>query len=122
MGFESSIAGLVIQLVFDSSRAEGRELDPEQPPLVWEASTAPGQWRPVTVVADDTGGFLWGEGVVMLEVPLDARAVDVGGAHHHWVRCRTVEGGTCGCGGITETQVMFLLMRMGGGKIQALVN
>ncbi len=94
LGFPSSIAGLMIQLTFESSRADGRALDPMEPPLVWEASTAPGEWRPAPVVADDTGGFLWGDGAVVVEVPLDARAVDIDGAHHHWIRCRTAHTGS----------------------------
>jgi predicted phage baseplate assembly protein len=94
LGFSSSIAGLVIQLTFESSRADGRELDPTDPPLIWEASTAAGQWAPASVVADETGGFLWGDGAVTLEVPGDSQAVDLAGTHHHWIRCRVARRGS----------------------------
>jgi predicted phage baseplate assembly protein len=92
LGFQSPIAGLVLTITFESTRAEGRGLDPADPPLVWEASTGDGEWEPAAVVGDETGGFLWGEGPVTLELPSDAQAVGIAGAHHQWIRCRVAGG------------------------------
>ncbi len=91
LGFESPIAGLVIRLAFESGRAEGPGLDPADPRLVWEASASDGDWLPVTVVADETGAFLWGGGAVTLDVPGDAAEVEIGGSRRHWLRCRVAE-------------------------------
>ena len=116
LGFPSSIAGLVIQLTFESSRADGRELDPTHPPLTWEASTGAGEWAAAAVVADDTGGFLWGDGAVTLEVPGDARAVDIAGAHHHWIRCRT---GRSGRGYAHPPQIIAVGAAVAGATVEA---
>jgi predicted phage baseplate assembly protein len=93
LGFRSPIGGLVIGLMFESTRAEGRGLlDSADPPLIWEAATGDGQWEPATVVADETGGFLWGGGTITLELPGEAQAVTITGAQHYWLRCRVDVG------------------------------
>lgn len=91
LGFRSNIAGQVIRLTIESSRADGPEFDPADPPLIWEASAADGEWRPVAVIADETGGFLWGGGAITLDVPREADPAEIGGARQHWLRCRVSE-------------------------------
>ena len=64
----------------ESSRAEARGIDPDDPPLVWEASG--GRWRVVTGDGrrrDETGGFLLGGGAITVEMPAAGRGSDVGG-------------------------------------------
>ena len=92
LGFESPIAGLVIQLRIESSRAEG-SADPGDPPLEWAASTAADEWSPVTVVADETGGFVLGGGAVTLQIPEATTETRIEGVNRHWLRCRVVHRG-----------------------------
>jgi predicted phage baseplate assembly protein len=91
LGFQSPIAGLVIRLDFESSRAQARAIDAADPPLVWEVSTDDGDWQPATVLTDETGGFTHGDGAVTMEVPDDAAARMLAGVERHWLRCRVIE-------------------------------
>lgn len=92
LGFKTPIAGLVLRLAFESSRAEG-SADGADPPLAWEASVAADEWEPVTVVADETGGFTLGGGAVTLQVPEAATEIKLDGVNRHWLRCRVLERG-----------------------------
>ncbi len=91
LGFELPIARLVIRLTVDSSRAEGPEIDPTDPPLVWEASGSRGEWHEAEVIADETGGFVLGGGQVTLEVPAQAATAEIDGRELNWLRCRVTE-------------------------------
>jgi predicted phage baseplate assembly protein len=91
LGFQSPIAGLVIRLEFESSRAQARAIDAADPPLVWEVSTDDGDWQPVIVLSDETGGFTLGDGAVTMEVPAAAAARKLAGVDRHWLRCRVIE-------------------------------
>ena len=68
LGFDSPIAGLVIRLRIESSRAEG-SANPGDPPLQWEASVGNGEWEPAVLVSDETGGFTYGGGGMTVQVP-----------------------------------------------------
>jgi predicted phage baseplate assembly protein len=93
LGFQSPIAGLVIRLEIDASRAQGPEIDPADPPLIWEASVPGGEWQAATVIGDETGGFTLGDGAITVEVPLAAIGTEIAGVHRHWLRCRVLERG-----------------------------
>ncbi|HEX3977775.1 MAG TPA: putative baseplate assembly protein [Solirubrobacteraceae bacterium] len=90
LGFDSPIAGLVIQLRVESSRAEG-SADPSDPPLQWEASIGDGDWERATVVSDETGGFTFGGGAITVHVPEAAAEARIEGARRHWLRCRVLD-------------------------------
>jgi predicted phage baseplate assembly protein len=92
LGFDSPIAGLVIGLQFESSRAEG-SANPGDPPLEWEASVGGGEWEPAAVVADETGGFTFGGGSITVQVPEAAAETRLDGVNRHWLRCRVLERG-----------------------------
>jgi predicted phage baseplate assembly protein len=87
LGFESPIAGLVLRLAVESSRAEG-SADQGAPPLRWEASVGGGEWEPAAVVADETGGFMLGGGAITVQVPEAAAQDRLDGVNRHWLRCR----------------------------------
>jgi len=91
LGFDMPIASLVIRVAIESSRAEGRDIDQADPPLVWEVSGNGGGWHPATVVGDETGGFMLGSGAVTVELPLQAGVADVAGKKLHWLRCSVTE-------------------------------
>ena len=90
LGFEQSIARLVIQVDVDCSQARGAGVDPEDPPLRWEVSSAEveGGWAEAEVLVDRTGGFNYGSGVVELQIPIHNSATTITGKRAHWLRCR----------------------------------
>ena len=90
LGFDAPIAGLVIKLSIESSRAEG-SADPGDPPLQWEASAGGDAWEPALVVSDETGGFILGGGAVTVLVPEAAAETRIEGVNRHWLRCRVLD-------------------------------
>jgi predicted phage baseplate assembly protein len=90
LGFDTSLSRLVVGVSVECSQARGAGVDPEDPPLRWEYSTGEGAlgWREATVLADHTGGFNYGSGVVELELPAETGQATVGERKLHWIRCR----------------------------------
>ena len=82
--------GSCVGVSVECSQARGAGVDPEDPPLRWEYSTGEGAlgWREATVLADHTGGFNYGSGVVELELPAATGMATVGDRKAHWIRCR----------------------------------
>ena len=68
---------------------EGLGVDPDAPPLAWEAWTGT-DWSPCEVDHDDTGG-LNRAGDVVLHLPADHAAHLVGGLRAGWLRARVVK-------------------------------
>jgi hypothetical protein len=92
LGFDSPIAGLVIQLLVESSRAEG-SINPDDPPLQWEASVGDGEWEPAGVVSDETQGFTLGGGAITVHVPDTAAEARIEDVRRQWLRCRVLDRG-----------------------------
>jgi len=92
LGFDSAIAGLVLQLRMESSRAEG-SANPGDPPLQWEASVGADEWEPAILVSDETGGFTFGGGAITVQVPETAAEMSIEGTKRSWLRCRVLERG-----------------------------
>jgi predicted phage baseplate assembly protein len=88
LGFEESIARLVLEVSIEASMARGAGVRPEDPPLRWEASQGAGAWAEVEVLSDQTGGFNFGSGTVELECPAGSGVEPVAGRRLHWLRCR----------------------------------
>ncbi|MEV4136662.1 putative baseplate assembly protein [Dactylosporangium sp. NPDC049742] len=76
-------AALLLQLRFD---APGYGIDPNRPPIVWEASTDEG-WLACDVEADGTGG-LTRDGDVLLHVPTKHRDRVLIDRRASWLRAR----------------------------------
>ena len=76
LGFEEPLDRLILQLVVDCSEARGHGVDPEDPPLRWEVSTTDGSWEEADVLADSTGGFNYGSGIVELQLLQHGRGDD----------------------------------------------
>ncbi len=91
LGFERPIGGLSLRLEVESSRAEGAKVDPNAPPLIWQASGADGSWLTAEVISDETGGFTMGGGAITVDVPAAAAPVRLDGRELHWLRCRITE-------------------------------
>jgi predicted phage baseplate assembly protein len=91
LGFEESIARLLVQVSIEASMARGAGVRPEDPPLRWEASQGQGAWTEVEVLADRTGGFNYGSGIVEVQLPSGSGMEPIGGRRLHWLRCRIAD-------------------------------
>ena len=69
-------------------RIEGVGVDPEDPPLIWEAWTGDG-WTPCEVDRDETGGLNRG-GDIVLHVPPGHAVSVIDGQRAGWVRARVL--------------------------------
>src|SRR5262249_5958909 len=85
---EEPLNRLIMQIDVDASQARGAGVNPEDPPLRWEVSSADGEWEDATVLSDLTGGFNYGSGTVELELPARSVVQPLGGHRLHWLRCR----------------------------------
>jgi predicted phage baseplate assembly protein len=91
LGFEESIARLVLQVSIEASMARGAGVRPEDPPLRWEVSQGAGRWAEVDVLGDRTGGFNFGSGTVELQCPDSSGVEAVTGHRLYWLRCRIAQ-------------------------------
>jgi predicted phage baseplate assembly protein len=96
LGFDRPIGGLVVRIEVECARARGDGIDPAAPPLRWEASGDDGEWHAAAVVSDETGGFLHGDGAIVVELPPQTAAAGVAGKQLHWLRCRVSERSRAG--------------------------
>jgi predicted phage baseplate assembly protein len=87
LGTSAALGNLVVDVRAACNPAKGLGIDPDLPPWVWETSAAHGEWRPVKVLSDTTGGFNLALGVVRLEIPHDTFAATIAGRTLHWLRC-----------------------------------
>ncbi len=89
-GFVEALHAQTLLLTIDSS-IEGIGVDPNDPPLVWEAWDAQRErWEPLRIDTDTTGG-LNTRGVVILYMPITVAMTDINGQRAFWIRCRAVK-------------------------------
>jgi predicted phage baseplate assembly protein len=95
LGFAEPIDRLVMQIEVEAEPARGAGVDPSNPPLSWHVSTGEDEddWLEATVLRDTTGGFNFGSGVVVVELPARSAIASIGGERAHWLRCSVAEGG-----------------------------
>jgi predicted phage baseplate assembly protein len=91
LGFEDSLASLLMSVSIEASMARGAGVRPEDPPLRWECSQGEGEWADAEVMEDLTGGFNYGSGTVELQCPPTGRIEPIAGNRLHWLRCRIAE-------------------------------
>jgi predicted phage baseplate assembly protein len=104
LGFEESIGRLLIEVDVDASQARGAGVNPDDPPLRWEVSQGDNQWLEAEVLEDLTGGFNYGSGTVLLELPPRSAIQPLAGHRMHWVRCRIDDKTRHGGAATTYTQ------------------
>ena len=89
LGFDTSLARILLQVQVDCSQARGAGVDPEDPPLRWEVSSGDEEgWEEAHVLVDRTGGFNYGSGEIELQFPPRHAPATVAGRRAHWLRCR----------------------------------
>jgi len=91
LGFEDSLASLLMSVSIEASMARGAGVRPEDPPLRWECSQGEGEWADAEVMEDLTGGFNYGSGTIELQCPPTGRIEPIAGNRLHWLRCRIAE-------------------------------
>ena len=104
LGFEEPIGRLIIEVDVDASQARGAGVNPDDPPLRWEASQGDGKWLEAMVLEDLTGGFNYGSGTVQLELPPRSAIQPLAGHRLHWLRCRIDDRTRHGGAATTYTQ------------------
>jgi len=91
LGFSDPLGRLVVRVTVDASRARGAGVDPVDPPLVWEVSQDGDAWGEAAIIADTTGGFNYGSGLIDLRLPRRSAIRAIGGHRCYWLRCRVVD-------------------------------
>ncbi len=85
VGFGEALGGNIIRLDV-SAPITGRGVDPDDPPLAWEAWSGD-EWEEAVVIRDTTRA-LNRNGEILLALPPRQAPLLVGPAQAHWVRCR----------------------------------
>ncbi|EFC85031.1 putative baseplate assembly protein [Parafrankia sp. EUN1f] len=88
IGFDRPAPSLIVLLRFTCT-VSGHGIDPDNPPLRWEAWDGE-RWRRCPQEQDTTNG-LNTSGVIELHLPRGHAVRDIGGRSAAWVRCRVVE-------------------------------
>jgi predicted phage baseplate assembly protein len=88
LGLDEPVPRCAVRLDFQG-RIQGIGVNPEHPPLRWEAWTGTG-WTPCEVTLDETGG-LNRPGSIILHVPPGHDASVIDGDRAGWVRARIVD-------------------------------
>ncbi len=88
VGLTSAVPSCAVRLRLDCE-IEGVGVDPEDPPLVWEAYTADG-WVACDLDSDGTGG-LNRAGEIVLHVPAAHESSLILNQLGGWLRCRVIE-------------------------------
>ncbi len=93
MGFGQDLSSHLLELNL-TCLVEGIGVDPENPPLSWEAWCGDVRgWVPASVILDETGG-LNESGRVQLDLPADIRERALAQRTAHWLRLRVVQPGS----------------------------
>jgi predicted phage baseplate assembly protein len=88
IGLTDALAAGALRLDFDGS-IEGIGVNPQHPPLVWQAWTADG-WVDCDLALDETGGLNRG-GSIIIHLPAGHETSVLDGARAGWVRAMVVE-------------------------------
>jgi predicted phage baseplate assembly protein len=88
IGLSEAVPSNALTLRFEC-QIEGVGVDPDNPPLAWEASDGRG-WLPCEVDHDETGG-LNADGDLVLHVPAGHQASVISGQRAGWLRARVTD-------------------------------
>jgi predicted phage baseplate assembly protein len=116
LGFRHTIAGSLLRLAMSAS-IEGIGVDPNNPPIVWEAWSGE-VWLNAPVQLDTTGG-LNRNGQIILQVPRAMAALSLGGTSAYWLRCRLVPARDGQAAYQTSPRLLSVTADVLGGTVSA---
>lgn len=116
LGFDRSLAGQVISLTIDTA-ASGVGINPQSPPIVWEAWTGE-YWVACEIYRDDTGG-LNRDGEVLLMVPRLHEALTLATQRCWWLRVRLLPANAEQPTYLTSPQIRSISVGCVGGTAVA---
>ncbi|MEO5900014.1 MAG: putative baseplate assembly protein [Ilumatobacteraceae bacterium] len=116
LGFESSIAGQVIELTVNAT-ALGVGIEPGRPPVEWEVWSGE-YWIPCDVHTDTTGGINR-NGIVLLMIPNKHAALTLEGNRAFWLRLRLLKAVAGQPTYVTSPELFQLGIASRGGTVQA---
>ncbi|MEU9663563.1 putative baseplate assembly protein [Streptomyces chartreusis] len=105
LGLDQAAPNCAVRVDFDG-RVDGVGVDPDDPPLAWEAYNGQ-DWVSCAVSADETGG-LNKAGHIMLHVPASHQIALLGERHGGWLRAR-VRSPQNGRPGYTSSPIVYAL-------------
>ncbi len=85
LGADLSNHVLVLRLACEEAGGQG--VDPTRPPIIWETWQGGSGWLPCDLEVDETGGFNYPQGDVVLRLPRMERA-RLNKTVAYWLRCR----------------------------------
>ncbi|MEU9704461.1 putative baseplate assembly protein [Streptomyces sp. NPDC047981] len=118
LGLENAVPRCAVRIEFDG-RVDGVGVDPDAPPLAWEAWNG-STWTACEVSADETGG-LNRSGWVVIHVPEDHRTAVLAEHSAGWLRARALEP-VDGAPGYTASPVVHGLHTATVGATVAATN
>lgn len=89
ISLQADVSRHVLKISTRSVEASGSNINPKDPPIIWEAYGRSG-WIPCDVLEDTTGGFNYLSGYVILLLP-DLVEHTLEDTRSFWVRCRAVK-------------------------------
>lgn len=96
VGTLTDLSGHLLTLEVNCDHIEGSGINPDHPPLVWEAACKGGLWQQATRERDSTRGFNQ-SGVIVLHLPQQMERgpwlADESYRNYYWLRCRLINGG-----------------------------
>jgi predicted phage baseplate assembly protein len=116
IGFDRSLAGQVIRMNIDTAAA-GVGIDPQRPPIVWEAWTGE-YWVSCEIYSDETGG-LNRDGEVLMMVPRLHEPLSLASQRAWWVRVRLINAVNDQPTYLTSPQVRSVAVGCVGGTAVA---
>jgi predicted phage baseplate assembly protein len=117
VGLDRPVGSCAVALRFEGI-LEGVGVNPDRPPIQWEASDGTA-WLPCVVDHDDTGG-LNRPGDIVLHVPREHTMSLKGGERAAWLRCRVVEAVQGQATYTASPEVRRLTAHTIGGTVEAI--
>lgn len=90
LGFHNNLSHHLLRIVWSFKTAAGVGIDPQNAPLVWEATNEQGGWTSCDLDEDTTQGLNSPDGHTQLHLPAMAQQ-DIAGRYLYWLRLRVRE-------------------------------
>jgi predicted phage baseplate assembly protein len=120
IGDPTDLSSHIVQIDLTFAPVEGLGINPDNPPLTWEAACGEGgEWVPVEAVEADTTRGLNQDGAVRLRLPASMRPRRVGAQTGYWLRCVFVQPTAARPGYTASPQIRTVRVISWGGTVAA---